>query len=139
MLKHLRNALFMICSLITATNAQVSAEEESVDSIRVYVGTYTRGDSKGIYTFELDPKTGKTTKPELAAELVSHTSDPAVLVVGLGEMGNDVARNLDPERFASFAKQRDEVAATQIQLEQTRSKREGTRVVRIRREKRRRC
>lgn len=37
---------------------------------------------------------------ELAAELVSHSHDPSVLVLGLGEMGNDVARNLDPERFA---------------------------------------
>ena len=32
---------------------------------RVYVGTYTRGDSKGIYTYILDTAAG-TLKPELA-------------------------------------------------------------------------
>ncbi|MFK7971858.1 MAG: glutamyl-tRNA reductase [Bacteroidia bacterium] len=37
---------------------------------------------------------------ELAAELVSHVADPSVLVIGLGEMGRDVARNLDQDRFA---------------------------------------
>jgi glutamyl-tRNA reductase len=40
---------------------------------------------------------------ELAAELVSHTIEPSVLVLGLGEMGRDVARNLDPERFSRIA------------------------------------
>ena len=40
---------------------------------------------------------------ELAAELVSHTIEPSVIVLGLGEMGRDVARNLDPERFSRIA------------------------------------
>jgi 6-phosphogluconolactonase len=39
---------------------------------RVYIGTYTDGGkSKGIYTFELDPKTGAVSSPKLAAETPS--------------------------------------------------------------------
>ena len=37
----------------------------------VYVGTYTRGDSKGIYAFQLDMETGELTGKGLAAETVS--------------------------------------------------------------------
>ena len=48
-----------------------TAEEKQVTSIRVFVGTYTRNGSEGIYTFELDPQTGKTTPPQLAAKLVN--------------------------------------------------------------------
>lgn len=42
-----------------------------MDQVRVYVGTYTRKESKGIYTLTLDLKTGKTSSPEVAAELVN--------------------------------------------------------------------
>ncbi len=40
---------------------------------RVFVGTYTAGDSisKGIYTCEFDSETGKLTEPRLAAELIN--------------------------------------------------------------------
>lgn len=41
------------------------------ENYRAYVGTYTRGDSKGIYTFEIDSETGKASEPRLAAELVN--------------------------------------------------------------------
>jgi 6-phosphogluconolactonase len=45
---------------------------------RVYIGTYTDGGkSKGIYTFELDPKTGAVTAPKLAAE----TPNPSFLAL----------------------------------------------------------
>ncbi len=43
--------------------------ESFADSIRVYVGTYTSGESEGIYTFELDAETAKPTQPQLAAKL----------------------------------------------------------------------
>jgi 6-phosphogluconolactonase len=36
--------------------------------VSVYVGTYTDGTSRGIYRFSLDPVTGETTPPALAAE-----------------------------------------------------------------------
>ncbi|MCA9046841.1 MAG: lactonase family protein, partial [Planctomycetaceae bacterium] len=41
------------------------------DTARVYIGSYTRGDSKGIYTFELDLETGKATEAVVAAELTN--------------------------------------------------------------------
>lgn len=65
----------MICfallfsSLAIWGNSVSVAEDSQMDSIRVYVGTYTRNGSKGIYTFELNPKTGATTQPVVAAEL----------------------------------------------------------------------
>ncbi len=38
---------------------------------RIYIGTYTGPKSDGIYVCELNSKTGKLTKPRLAAEMVS--------------------------------------------------------------------
>lgn len=58
----------------TPSNAGASAGSENKKEIlvptkvRVYVGTYTNGDSEGIYQFDLDLKTGKATSPALAAE-----------------------------------------------------------------------
>ena len=40
---------------------------------------------------------------ELAEELTASLARPSVLVIGLGEMGADVARNLDPEHFRRIA------------------------------------
>ena len=40
-------------------------------SMRVYVGTYTRGASKGIYLFEMDGATGKLTPKGLVGETVN--------------------------------------------------------------------
>jgi 6-phosphogluconolactonase len=45
--------------------------------LTVYVGTYTGGPSKGIYSFRLQPSTGKLTPAGLAAE----TSNPSFLAV----------------------------------------------------------
>ena len=42
-----------------------------------FIGTYTKGDSKGIYRFTLDPNEGKITSPVLAAEL----KDPTYLTI----------------------------------------------------------
>ncbi len=39
---------------------------------------------------------------EIAEELTSNLARPSVLVVGLGEMGADVARNLDPDHFTEI-------------------------------------
>lgn len=38
-----------------------------------YIGTYTRGDSKGIYRSELDPRTGEMSPPTLAYEIDNPT------------------------------------------------------------------
>ena len=43
----------------------------------VYVGTYTGGESRGIYRFEFDPATGEATARELAAE----TENPSFLAL----------------------------------------------------------
>ena len=39
---------------------------------------------------------------ELAAELSQHIQNPKALVIGLGEMGEDVAKSLDPEFFSQI-------------------------------------
>ncbi|TWT56981.1 6-phosphogluconolactonase [Thalassoglobus neptunius] len=59
-------SLILSCCLLPS----VAAAQES-SPMRVYVGTYTRGDSQGIYTFTLDMETGKPSEPKLAAELAN--------------------------------------------------------------------
>lgn len=64
----------------------------SEGSLRVYVGTYTRGTSKGIYRLDLDPRTGQLSTPILAAEtpnpsfLTAHPSKP--LLYAANESGS---------------------------------------------------
>ncbi len=58
----LRTALLVLCLLVSTACAGPTTQ-------RVYFGTYTGGDSKGIYVAELDMKTGKVGEPRLAAEL----------------------------------------------------------------------
>lgn len=48
--------------------ARVPEAPAPEDLMPVYVGTYTDGDSRGIYLFSLDPETGETTVPRLVAE-----------------------------------------------------------------------
>ncbi|MFB3905089.1 MAG: lactonase family protein [Acidobacteriota bacterium] len=47
------------------------------DSLLFYVGTYTKGDSKGIYAFRMDKKTGALSSLGLVAE----TANPSFLAV----------------------------------------------------------
>lgn len=47
------------------------------DTVRVYVGTRGRGESKGIYLTELDTETGALAEPKLAAEV----ANPGFLVL----------------------------------------------------------
>lgn len=53
------------------------------DTMHVYFGTYTRGDSEGIYVSTIDMKTGQLSKPKLAGKcespnfLAVHPSPPA--------------------------------------------------------------
>lgn len=53
---------------------------DSPKSARVYVGTYTNTDSKGVYRFDLDLETGEPAGLVLAAE----TTSPSFLAVGPG-------------------------------------------------------
>ena len=58
--------------------APAGCEEGSgTDDFLVFVGTYTRQDSKGIYAFRFQPSTGKLTSIGLAAE----TDNPSFLAV----------------------------------------------------------
>ena len=57
--------------------AATALAKDPPTKVTVYVGTYTGGESKGIYQFELDLKTGKATAPTLAAEV----SNPSFLAI----------------------------------------------------------
>ena len=59
-------------ALMLAATTMLPAQDRTV-----YVGTYTNGASKGIYSFRFNTSTGKTSEPGLAAE----TSNPAFLTV----------------------------------------------------------
>ncbi|WP_417849683.1 lactonase family protein [Thalassoglobus sp.] len=61
----------LVCLQVVFNMNEGFAQQESVNAVRVYVGTYTRKESKGIYTFTLNPQTGETSEPELAAELTN--------------------------------------------------------------------
>jgi len=52
-------------------SAPSAAAEAAPKKLWVYIGTYTGGQSKGIYLFQLDLATGKMTPQGLAAEAVS--------------------------------------------------------------------
>lgn len=56
----------LLVSLLTMTNALGSARE-----LLVYIGTYTKTTSKGIYVARFDPATGTLGEPALAAEAVN--------------------------------------------------------------------
>ncbi len=58
-------AWLLMGSWLMESNAQ------SAEPISVYIGTYTGGESKGIYRFELDLESGKLTPAGLAAEVVN--------------------------------------------------------------------
>jgi 6-phosphogluconolactonase len=63
---------------LSKRSASWAAEaKENANSLWVYVGTYTRGASKGIYRLELDLKTGKLSAPSLAGKAI----DPSFLAI----------------------------------------------------------
>ena len=80
--------LFVAMAMMTTQTAS-AAEKTSEDArLRMYVGTYTGGDSQGIYTCELDLATGQLSAPKLAAEAVNpsflaiHPSEKLLYAVG---------------------------------------------------------
>lgn len=67
--------------LVVAGLAWLPGEASADDSpLWVFVGTYTGGESKGIYRLEMDPATGKLSGAELAAE----TPSPSFLAIHPG-------------------------------------------------------
>ncbi len=61
--------LLMALTCMTVFSSPTSAAEP--DTTAVFIGTYTGGDSKGIYRFDLNTASGAVTAPKLAAEVPS--------------------------------------------------------------------
>lgn len=74
--------------------AALPAKADQPESVWVYVGTYTSGESRGIYVCRLDLATGRLSGPELAAEVASpsflaiHPSGRYLYAVGETGGGN---------------------------------------------------
>jgi len=64
-------ALAPLLLTLAAAGPARSAEPPAGRPVTVFVGTYTGGESRGIYRFDLDPATGKPGAPALAAEATS--------------------------------------------------------------------
>lgn len=87
-------------------SAPAAIDPKTATLFRLYIGTYTGGDSKGIYTAVFNARTGKISTPELAAEL-SNPSFVAIHPTGkflysCSEVNNGsvVAFSSDPETGA---------------------------------------
>lgn len=70
------------------------AKAQEPKTYHVYLGCYTSPNgSKGIYRSEFDPKTGKLTEPELAAEVASpsflHIADDGKTLYAVGEAAGE--------------------------------------------------
>lgn len=72
--------------------------------LRGYIGTYTKGDSKGIYTFELDTEAGKIGNVKAVAELgnptyitLSRDNQNLYSVIKNGESGGAAAFSVNAE------------------------------------------
>ncbi len=63
------STLILTMSFIAPIRASAKASGDG--ELLVYIGTYTKGESKGIYVYRFQPKTGKLTKIGLAAETVN--------------------------------------------------------------------
>ncbi|WP_010631843.1 lactonase family protein [Sporolactobacillus vineae] len=75
-----------------------------MSQIRGYIGTYTKGNSKGIYSFVLDTEKGQMLDPALAAEAgsptylsVSKDSRQLFSVIKAGQSGGIAAYQIDTE------------------------------------------
>lgn len=73
-----RTARLCAAAMATVTGIFGTVSETRAETVRVYVGTYTNGtESEGIYRFDLDTETGKTTAPVVAAKV----TNPSFLAV----------------------------------------------------------
>ena len=67
-------AAWLLCAAPQTAHGQAKGANTT---LRLYIGTYTRGESKGIYRCEFDTATGTLTRPQVAAE----TSNPSFLAL----------------------------------------------------------
>lgn len=89
--------LIALCIAVTASPA-IAAEEAEETDFFVYVGTYTRGESAGVYRFRFDAETGECGEPQLAAEaenpsfLAIHPDEELLFAVNeIGEFEGEAA------------------------------------------------
>jgi 6-phosphogluconolactonase len=73
----LRLALSVLGALFMIAPAAMAAERDTPERLWVFIGTYSGGDSKGIYRAELDSASGKLSVPVLAAE----STNPSFLAI----------------------------------------------------------
>jgi len=71
--------------------AEVPQGQGTSSQATLYVGTYTKAKSKGIYLLHMDLATGKLTEPELAAE----TTNPSYLAIAPGRKFLYAAAEID--------------------------------------------
>jgi 6-phosphogluconolactonase len=67
----------LLAALALLQTIPTAAERKEAEGLLVYTGTYTRGNSRGIYVHRFNPTSGKITSVGLAAE----TSNPSFLIV----------------------------------------------------------
>ena len=66
LLRFLFVAILFLCA-----GSCLAADEAKSGTLWVYVGTYNKPDSRGIYLMKLNPATGALTAPELAGEMIN--------------------------------------------------------------------
>jgi len=69
-----KKTIFVMCMMMFYSVISAGAADKS---FYVYIGTYTKGLSKGIYVSRFDASTGVLSKPELAAE----TTNPSFVAI----------------------------------------------------------
>jgi 6-phosphogluconolactonase len=88
---------FGIAAAGAASQLLTAAEKEQL----VYIGTYTRGGSKGIYVYRFNPASGKLTEVGVAAETPSPSflwttpDGKRIYCVGEAQTGTVTAFNID--------------------------------------------
>lgn len=93
---------------VALSTLEIRAEGNTL--YRVYLGTYTRGDSRGIYACELDAAQGTLTAPQLVAELRNpsflafHPTLPRIYAV------SELWQTAGPERGAVTALEIDDAS-----------------------------
>src|SRR4051794_21055892 len=69
-MKMTRRSLFLFPALLAVTPFTPAQAADSGELL-MYIGTYTRGASKGIYAYRFQPKSGKLTPLGLVAETIN--------------------------------------------------------------------
>lgn len=67
----LHPAFALVILGVVSAIGETSLAQDRPDQLRIYIGTYTGGPSKGIYVSTLDLKTGALSPAEVAAEVAS--------------------------------------------------------------------